>query len=267
MTPIPFKTHSLLNNVDVAHGFFGRRGGVSPPPYESLNLGRGSLDRPENVTENRRRVAASLGAAPEQLVSLWQCHSQDVIIIDAPFGDNRPKADGLVTKTPGLALSALSADCGPVLFHEPQARIIGACHAGWRGALSGITEATIAAMEMIGAKRAHIHAVLGPCISQNAYEVGPEFQAEFTAQTKSYDEFFTYRPALNASENRENAPRPHFDLKAFILHRLKTSGLTHIDSLPDCTYQDADDYFSYRYNTHHGIEDYGRNISAIMLTR
>lgn len=251
-----FKTHALLSLPGVSHGFFSRKGGVSPAPYDSLNAGQGSSDAPEHVAENRARIEKALGAKPDHLLSLWQIHSREVMIVDAPFGGERPKADGLVTKTKGLALSALSADCGPVLFSDPDAEVIGACHAGWRGALSGITDATIDAMENLGATRANIRAVLGPCISQPAYEVGPEFRDTFAAEEESFDRFFKLGP---------NA-RPHFDLKRFVLMKLRRAGLTQIDALPDCTYGQPGDYFSYRYNTHNDIADYGRNISAIILT-
>ncbi len=250
------KTHDLLDHASLSHGFFTRRGGVSSSPYDSLNAGQGSDDDPANVAENRRRIALAIGAKPENLLSLWQCHSREVMIIDAPFKSGRPKADGLVTKTKGLAISALAADCGPLLLADTRAGIIGACHAGWRGALSGITDSTIDAMESIGANRAHIHAVLGPCIGPSAYEVGPEFRGTFAGEDEAYDQFFNMGPN----------GRPFFDLKRFILMRLRRAGLTHIAAMPDCTYRQPEDYFSYRYNTHHSIADYGRNISAIMLT-
>ncbi|MGJ8562148.1 MAG: peptidoglycan editing factor PgeF [Alphaproteobacteria bacterium] len=251
-----FKTHALLGSPSISHGFFTRKGGVSSGPYDSLNAGQGSADTPDNVTENRARIAKALGAKPDHLLSLAQIHSREVLTVDAPFHDERPRADGLVTRTIGLAISALSADCGPVLFHDPKASVIGACHAGWRGALSGITDATIGAMEPLGARRENIRAVLGPCISQPAYEVGPEFRDTFAADDETYDRFFK-----NGPNNR-----PHFDLKRFVLMKLRRAGLAHIDALPDCTYSEPEGYFSYRYNTHNGISDYGRNISAIMLT-
>lgn len=250
-----FKTHGLLDNNGISHGFFSRLGGVSTGQYDSLNAGHGSDDTPENVHENRHRIAKALGTTEPNLLSLWQCHSRDVLILDGPLGSERPKADGLVTKTKGLALSALSADCGPVLLTDPDNQIIGACHAGWRGALSGITDATIDAMESIGADRESIRAVLGPCISVKAYEVGPEFRDTFVAESEVYDRFFEQGPN----------GRPHFDLKRFILMRLRQAGLNHIEALPDCTYSEPERYFSYRYNTHHDISDYGRNISAIIL--
>lgn len=253
----PFKTHTLLNESTIRHGFFGRQGGVSKEQYASLNAGEGSGDDPECISENRARITQTLGAS--HILSLHQVHSRDVVLIDAPFS-TRPKADGIVTRTAGIALSALSADCGPVLFADVSAGVIGACHAGWRGALSGITDATIELMVDQGAKREAISAVLGPCISQANYEVGESFRDTFMGEREIYDRFFRLGPA------KDNGPRqPHFDLKAFILHRLHEAGLSRIAALPDCTYGQPDGYFSYRYNTHKGIADYGRNISAIML--
>lgn len=260
-----YKTHTLLTHTGITHGFFGRHGGISKTTktgnYASLNVGQGSDDTPEAVFENRRRVAHALGTTEPRLLSLSQIHSTDVLIVDRSFDGPPPKADGLVTRTPGLAISALSADCGPVLFVDPESRTIGACHAGWRGALAGITDQTLSAMESLGADRANIRTVLGPCISQANYEVGADFRDSFVAEDESYDRFFTLAPPKKAGDRR-----PHFDLKRFLLARLRNAGLTHIDSLPDCTYGDPERYFSYRYNTHHGLGDYGRNISVIMLT-
>jgi len=258
---VPFKTHALLGLDGVSHGFFGRQGGVSTnEPYISLNAGSGSDDKAENIAQNRALIAGALGTSHDCLLSLSQIHSKDVLIIDAPFTDpisgELPKADGLVTKTAGLAISALSADCGPVLMCDPDAQIIGACHAGWRGAVSGITTETIKAMCAIGASRSNIRAVLGPCISQPNYEVSHDFRDDLVAQDESYDRFF--EAGLSG--------KPHFDLKRFILAKLRGEGLTHIDALPDCTYGEPDSYFSYRYNTHQGVSGYGRNLSAIMLT-
>jgi len=252
---VPFKTHDLLSHEGVTHGFFGRQGGVSEGQYESLNVGQGSQDSAKNVIENRSRVAKALDTAEPKLLSLSQIHSTEVLIVDAPFTGTPPRADGLVTKTPGLAISALAADCGPVLFCDPDAQIIGACHAGWRGALAGVTTQTICTMESHGATRANIRAVLGPCISQSSYEVGHDYRDTFVAENEAHDRFFKLGP------NRKQ----HFDLKRFILAKLRKEGLSHIDALPDCTYAQPEDYFSYRYNTHKGIGDYGRNISAIML--
>lgn len=250
-----FKTHDLLTHEGISHGFFGRQGGVSEGQYESLNVGKGSQDSAENITENRARVAKALGTSEPKLLSLSQIHSTEVLIVDAPFTGTPPKADGLVTKTPGLAISALAADCGPVLFCDPKSQIIGACHAGWRGALAGVTTETIRAMESLGAKRENIHAVLGPCISQDSYEVGHDYRDTFVAENEAHDRFFKLGP------NR----KPHFDLKRFILAKLRKDGVTQIDALADCTYSQPEAYFSYRYNTHHDLGDYGRNISAIML--
>lgn len=251
----PFKTHDLLQHDSITHGFFGRQGGVSKQQYESLNIGQGSADSPANITRNRAIVANSLGTTEPNLLSLSQIHSTTVLIVDGPFNGHPSKADGLVTQTAGLAISALSADCGPVLFCDHKARIIGACHAGWRGALAGVTTETIKAMESLGAARENIHAVLGPCISQNSYEVGHDYRDSFVAENETYDRFFKLGP---------NA-KPQFDLKRFILARLRKDGLTQIEALPDCTYAQPSEYFSYRYNTHNNIQDYGRNISAIML--
>ena len=252
---VPFQTHKLLTHKGITHGFFGHQGGVSEGQYATLNVGQGSQDISSNVAENRMRVARALGTSEPKLLSLSQIHSTEVLIVDTPFIGTPPKADGLVTKTPGLAISALAADCGPVLFCDSSAHIVGACHAGWRGALTGVTTETLRAMESLGAKRENIHAVLGPCISQNSYEVGHDYRDSFVAENEAYDRFFRLGPHQ----------KPHFDLKRFILAKLRKDGLTKIDALPDCTYAQPEDYFSYRYNTHKGISDYGRNISAIML--
>lgn len=254
---VPFQTHELLALKGLSHGFFGREGGVSSGQYSSLNVGRGSDDDPQNVSENRRRVAAALGTSRDNLLSLYQIHSNDVLIVDAAWDYNhRPKADGLVTRQAGLALSALAADCGPVLFCDPKARVIGACHAGWRGAVAGITDSTIDAMVTCGAERGNIHAVLGPCISGANYEVGTDFQ-QTVLSTDPQGEACFHTPASGTA---------HFDLKAYLLSRLKRAGLTQIAALPDCTYAAPEHYFSYRYNTHQKISDYGRQISAICLT-
>ena len=257
---IPFETHELLDNPEISHGFFGRQGGVSSQQFSSLNTGQGSDDQPENVFENRRRVAEALGATEPRLISNYQIHSAEVVIVDKPWSFDRPKADGMVTKTRGIALSALGADCGPVLFHDPAEHIVAACHAGWGGALKGITTATIRAMETLGSKRKNITAVLGPCISQANYEVGHDFRDSFVAESEAYDRFFELGPAKQTGERK-----PHFDLKRFILARLREEGVTRIDALPDCTYGQKEQYFSYRFNTHQGVDGYGRNISAIML--
>jgi len=256
----PFKTHELLTAPQIAHGFFGRRGGVSKGQYQSLNTGAGSDDDPANVEENRARVAHSLGTASDQLISLYQVHSTKVVTVTEPVNDRSFQADGLVTDRPDIALSALAADCGPVLFADVNAGIIGACHAGWRGAVSGITDSTIKAMTALGSDLDNIHAVLGPCISQTSYEVGHDYRDAIVAEKDSFDRFFQLGPL-----KPDGTRRPHFDLKRFILAKLRAAGLTKIDALADCTYAQPEEYFSYRYNTHQGISDYGRNISAIML--
>ena len=247
----PHATHSSLQNP---HGFFGRRGGVSDPPYDSLNCGLGSDDDPANVRENRDRVRRTLGA--DALQTCHQIHSATALFIDAPL-DHRPRADGLVTRTPGLALGALHADCTPVLFEADG--IIGACHAGWRGAVTGITDATVALMREHGAS--DIRAVIGPTISLQSYEVGEDFRTEALAHDPDAAPFFHAEPS---------GSRPwigsglHFDLPAYVAHRLTRAGVAVAD-LDLCTYAAPQAFFSYRYNTHHGIEDYGRNISAVML--
>lgn len=240
---------------DIAHGFFGRAGGFSTGIYQGLNTGRGSNDNPAHVTENRRFVAETLGTDEPKLLSAHQCHSTDVIIADSPWVDGRPKADAIVTQTPGIAVSALAADCAPILFVDPVHRIIGAAHAGWRGALAGITDKTIEAMESIGAERQHIRAAIGPCIGPENFEVGPEFVAAFLADNPSTKNLF--KPG--------NLDRSYFDMKSYLVGRILDEGISSVSALPDCTYAQNSDYFSYRHNTHNGISDYGRNISAIML--
>ncbi|MBB2971227.1 peptidoglycan editing factor PgeF [Mesorhizobium sp. RMAD-H1] len=239
----------------IVHGFFTRQGGVSEGIYRGLNVGAGSHDEPQNVTENRRRVARSLGVRPEHLLTVHQVHSPDVVTVTAPFPGERPKADAMVTRTPGIALGALSADCGPVLFADPEARVIGSAHAGWRGAISGVLENTIDAMIALGADSSHIVAVLGPTIGPENYEVGPEFFAEFVARDAAYEQYFR-------ASRRENYKM--FDLWSFIIDRLKASGVK-TDALGQCTYADEAQFFSYRRATHRGEADYGRQISAIAI--
>lgn len=246
-----------LKQPGVRHGFFTRRGGVSDGIYESLNIGNGSSDAPDKVAENRARVARQLGIDPSRLATPYQIHSADVITLNAPFDENADrKADALVTDRPGLLIGVATADCGPVLFADPQAGVIGAAHSGWKGAISGILENTVAAMEALGADRSRMTAVLGPTISQAAYEVGPEFRERLLELSPENERYF--RPS----------PREHhyqFDLPAFIIDRLKTAGLENSRNLDLCTYADEDRFFSYRRTTHRGEPDYGRLISAIAL--
>jgi len=245
--------HLTSDTLPMPHGFFGRQGGVSKGVYESLNAGQRSDDDDGKISENRKRIAESLGLAPSHLVSLHQIHSDNVEIIETP--PSAPiQADGLVTTTRGLALSALSADCGPILLADAKAGVIGACHAGWRGALSGIVESTVAAMCEMGAAPSDITAVLGPCIGPDNYEVGETFRAEFLEMSPDYYQFF----------HTPEGKKAHFDLPAFILSRLDMMGVA-AGWTGHCTYADPDAYFSYRRNTHDGFKGYGRNLSAILL--
>jgi polyphenol oxidase len=246
-----------LNSPGLSHGFFTRGGGHSTGIFASLNCGLGSGDDPEVVMMNRSVVERALGVGEKQLISAFQVHSADVVVVDRPWStDARPKVDGVVTKTKGIALGVLTADCGPVLFSDAEAGVIGACHAGWKGALTGVTDSTIAAMEKLGAKRDRMVAVLGPMISKAAYEVGPEFPSLFLAQSADCARFFT------ASTKAEHFM---FDLPAYIMLRLKQAGLGRAHDLALCTYSDEARFYSYRRATHRGEKDYGRLVSAIAL--
>lgn len=251
--PPSWGAHALAG---VRHGFFGNRGGVSTGVYASLNAGTGSRDDPAQVRENRRRIATALGAAPEQLIGVHQLHSPDVVFVEAPWAGERPHADALVTKTPGLAISILTADCAPVLLADVEAGVIGAAHAGWRGALGGVLENTIALMEAHGAKTSRICAAIGPCIHRTSYDVGPEFEAAFIATAPDYARFFT----AGAGDRRK------FDLPGFCTARLSARGLRTVETLPLDTYTHPEQLHSHRRSTHQGAADYGRNCSAIMLS-
>ncbi|KAB2733715.1 peptidoglycan editing factor PgeF [Brucella intermedia] len=262
MTDMPQPLRSPLlekpvgqNGKRIAHGFFTRKGGVSDGIYTGLNVGSGSNDVPEKVAENRRRVAESLGVAPDHLMTVHQVHSPDVLLVTEPFGSPRPKADAMVTNVPGIAIGALSADCGPVLFADHEAGIIGSAHAGWRGAFGGVLENTIEAMIGLGAKRENIVAVLGPTIGPDNYEVGPEFYAEFIGRDPAYTAYF--RPS-------DKAGHKLFDLWTFITDRLTKAGV-QAESLRQCTYADEDQFYSYRRTTHRNEPDYGRQIAAIAI--
>jgi len=244
-----------LQSSHIAHGFFGRTGGVSEGAYASLNCGPGSDDDPAKVRENRNRVRDTLGAA--QLLTAYQIHSADAVAVDKPWDGERPRADGMATATPGIALGILTADCAPVLFADQEARVIGAAHAGWKGAIGGIVESTIAAMESLGADRARIKAAVGPCIGQANYEVGPEFHAQFLAADPTNARFFI------------SAERPEhfrFDLEAYVVHRLCAAGIGDVAALSACTYGREQDFYSFRRATHRKEPDNGRQISAIVLT-
>ncbi|KMO41396.1 peptidoglycan editing factor PgeF [Methylobacterium aquaticum] len=248
---------ALSSHSGIRHAFFTRQGGVSEGLYASLNGGLGSGDDPARVRENRRRMTAQLALPPETLVSLYQIHSAEAVVVEAPFAE-RPRADAMVTREPGLALGILTADCGPILFADPVNRVVGAAHAGWKGALTGVIEATITAMEGLGADRTGIVAVLGPTIGAAAYEVGPEFRERFEAADPDNARYFTASP--------ERASHSLFDLPAYIVARLTRAGLGEVANLNLCTYADPDRFFSYRRTTHRAEADYGRLVSAIAVT-
>jgi YfiH family protein len=248
---------SLSALPGIAHGFFTRQGGVSGGVYASLNGGLGSGDERARVIENRARMAAALGVAPDRFATVHQVHSRDVIVIDRPWPEEtRPQADALVTRAPSLAIAVSSADCGPILFADGEAQVIGAAHAGWKGALNGIIEATIAAMEREGARRHRIQAALGPMISRSAYEVGPEFEARFRQADPQSRAFFS------PSDRQGHFM---FDLPAYIGKRLEAAGVEAVDDLGRCTYGDEALFFSYRRMTHRREPDFGRHLSAIVL--
>ena len=241
---------------NIRHAFFTRHGGVSGGLYTSLNGGIGSRDKPANVRENRARMARALGAG--HLVTAYQVHSPHVVVADEPWTrENAPRADAVVTRVRGLAVAITTADCGPVLLADAEAQVIGAAHVGWKGALSGILQATIAAMEKLGAARARIHAALGPLIRQASYEVGPEFVARFLDADAQNARFFAGAKADGHAM---------FDLPGYILDRLGRARVGKIEDLGRCTYAQAEHFFSYRRATHRAEPDYGRHISAIALT-
>ncbi|WP_343081101.1 peptidoglycan editing factor PgeF [Ostreiculturibacter nitratireducens] len=238
----------------IRHGFFTRKGGASSGIFAGLNCGHGSSDQTEAVALNRRRVAEALEVPPDALVGVHQVHSPDVVTVEEPLTE-RVKADAIVTRTLGIALTVLTADCQPVLFADPEAGVIGAAHAGWRGTLAGVLESTIAAMEALGAERGNITAVIGPTISQRAYEVGPEFLDAFLAEDPEYDRFFA----------GGEGDRAMFDLPGLSLHRLREAGVREAEWTRHCTYSDPDRFYSYRRSVHRGEADYGRLLSAIRL--
>jgi len=243
--------------ANIRHAFFTRSGGVSPGVYASLNGGVGSNDRPENVAENRARMAAILGVSPARLLTAYQIHSPDVVVAEAPWTrDARPRADAIVTRVPRLAIGVSTADCGPLLLADGDARVIGAAHAGWRGALTGVIEATIASMERLGADRKAMTVALGPTIRQANYEVGPEFVERFLSADAGNARFFA------ASQKRQHAL---FDLAGYIAARVRTAGIVQFEDLGLCTYAEPERFFSYRRTTHNGEPDYGRHINAIAL--
>jgi polyphenol oxidase len=255
--PSPIESEVLAALPGVRHGFFSREGGVSSGAYATLNCGLGSGDDPASVRENRRRAMAEFGLEEKALVSAYQVHSATALVVETPWShDARPRVDGFVTRQRGIALGVLAADCTPVLFVEPERRIVGAAHAGWRGALSGILEATVDAMAGLGADRKLIRAAIGPTIAQASYEVGPEFPAPFLARNGPDSAFFA--PSGRAGHFM-------FDLPGYVASRLAALGIGAIDRLAHDTYAERERFFSYRRNTHEGIKDYGRGLSAIAL--
>ena len=238
------------------HAFFTRDGGVSDGIYESLNGGLGSRDDPARVAENRRRMAERMGVAPEHFLSVHQTHSPDVIVASGPWpGPSRPLADAIVTRTEGLSIGATAADCGPILLADPRARVIGAAHAGWKGALTGVVVSTVDAMEKLGAERSGIVAAIGPLIRQHSYEVGDEFVERFVEADAENALFFI--PG-------ERAGHAMFDLAGLIRMRLENAGVLMIDDLGVDTYSD-ERFFSYRRSVHRKEPDYGRHVHAIAL--
>jgi polyphenol oxidase len=241
----------------IRHAYFTRQGGVSGGLYASLNGGLGSHDNARHVAENRARMAAALEVESRCLLTAYQTHSPQVVVSEAPWpADARPRADAIVTNKPGLAVGVTTADCGPILLVDPQARVIGAAHAGWRGVLAGIVEATIAAMEQLGAERNQIHAALGPMIRQGNYEVGPDLVAGFAAEDSLSDRFF-------AAAARDG--HALFDLAGYIGQRLTQAGIREFEDLGQCTYADQEQFFSFRRSIHRSEGDYGRHINAIAL--
>ncbi len=254
----PFLTSTRLADLKgVTHGFFTRAGGVSEGVYASLNGGVGSRDVPDAVAENRARMALALGIERDRLLVPYQIHSPTALIVDRPWADDaRPRCDALVTSTPGLALGVTGADCGMILFCDPRARVIGAAHAGWAGAFGGVLEATLTAMEKMGAQRGRIVAALGPTIGPKSYEVGPEFKARFIESAARNEGFF---------EPSGKAGHAYFNLPGFIGDRLTALGIASFENLGLDTYADAEHFYSYRRSVHRAEPDYGRLVSAIAL--
>jgi polyphenol oxidase len=253
MTP----TSPLLSAVPgIRHAFFTREGGVSGGIYQSLNAGLGSHDDPTHVAENRRRMAEQIGVAPERFLSVYQTHSPDVVVAEEPWpSGSRPQADAIVTRSEGLAIGVTAADCGPLLLVDPTARVIGAAHAGWKGALTGVVESTVAAMEQLGAERGAILAAIGPLIRQRSYEVGGEFVERFIENDTENTLFFL--PSTREGHSM-------FDLAGFIRRRLENAGVSMIDDTGLDTYSD-ERFFSYRRSVHRKEPDYGRHVHAIVL--
>jgi polyphenol oxidase len=256
MTTLNPVIHEALKSSGIAHAYFTRQGGVSTGIYEGLNADFGSSDDPALIAENRSRAAAFFGVEPSHLMNPWETHSSDVVVVDGPFPGEQPKADAIVTKTPGIAIGVVTADCGPILFADTRAKVIGAAHAGWKGAVGGVLENTVKTMESLGAKRDDIIAVLGPSISQENYEVGPEFFDRFIGVSATNQRWFS--PS-------EKPGHFMFNLWGYTLERLKCAGIK-ADCVNRCTYAQDDLFYSYRRTTHRKEPDYGRQLSALMLT-
>jgi hypothetical protein len=247
----------ILALAGIRHAFFTREGGVSGGLYGSLNGGIGSSDGADRVAENRSRMAAAIGVEPHRFLTAYQVHSPAVVVAEAPWtADTRPRADAIVTRMRALAVGVTTADCGPILLADPKSRVIGAAHAGWRGALAGVVEATIEAMERLGATRGQIRAALGPMIRQQNYEVGSDLIARFAAEDPASNRFF-------ASAGRKD--HAQFDLGGYIATRLTRAGVRHVEDLGVCTYAEPGRFFSYRRATHRAEADYGRHVNAIAL--
>lgn len=247
----------LATSDAIRHAFFTREGGVSDGIFTSLNCGFGSDDARPAVAENRRRVAERMAVAPDSLLTVYQVHSPDVVTVTEPWAPgDAPKADAMVTDRPGIALGILTADCAPVLFVDPEARIIGGAHAGWRGAMTGVTDATIDAMCALGAQASRIHAAIGPCIGPRSYEVGAEFRDRFVAEDGANDRYF-------AAGSRPE--KFMFDLPGYVADRLRARGVASVSGGEHDTLADEARYFSYRRTTLRGEPDYGRMIAAISI--
>ncbi|RCL02360.1 MAG: Polyphenol oxidase [Candidatus Tokpelaia sp. JSC189] len=249
---------SALQENNIFHHFFTREGGVSKGIYKSLNISLGSNDVREDILENRRKITDILGVPEKRLVTVYQVHSADVATVTAPFTGECPKADAMVTNTTGLALGISTADCGPVLFADAQGGVIGAAHSGWRGALDGVLDNTVAAMQKLGARKEKIVAVLGPCISFRYYEVGEEFHKIF------HDKDLIYRKYFTSSQKNGHY---YFNLSSFITDKLRKLGIARADSLNMCTYADEKRFFSYRRKMHWYEPDYGCQMSTIILRK
>lgn len=261
MTLKPVEARNLHAVTGIRHGFFTRNGGFSTGLYDSLNCGLGSNDDQSRVIENRRRIGLHLGGDELKfgpgVITLYQEHGTTAFeVTEAPSRDALPHADAVVSRTPGLVIGVLTADCAPVLLADGEAGVVAAAHAGWRGALDGIVDSAIREMERLGARRERISAAVGPCIGQAAYEVGPEFEAAFLSRDAGNSRFFT---------RNVDSSRPHFDLPGFVMSRLVDAGVSNTENLSLCTCENESLFFSYRRKTHRGEADYGRQISAIVV--